>query len=182
MCRENTMKKSYLLYLFTYLMAGIMLLAGSVVYARGQVSGPDSTKNKTKITDTRSNKPSGVKVNVVPFKPNTDKTFGNTSSQPAKTVIKNVDTGEEKILNNVKVYPNPVSDLLNLSYRVKKDSNVTIKIMDVLGNEVITLLSERMSAGEQNNTFNIAYKLNSGFYFVRLVVGNETVIKRISIL
>lgn len=163
------------------LTTSIILSVGEVVYGRGQGSGPDSTKNKTKITDTRSNKPGGVKVNVVPFKP-ADKVFGNTSSQPAKTIIKNIDTGEDKILNNVKVYPNPVSDMLNLSYRVKKDSNVTIKIMDVLGNEVVTLLSERMSAGEQNNTFNIAYKLNSGFYFLRLVVGNETVIKRISVL
>ena len=54
--------------------------------------------------------------------------------------------------------------------------------MDVLGNEILTLLSEHISAGEQTNSFNIASKLSSGFYFVRIVAGSESVIKRISIL
>ena len=99
--------------------------------------------------------------------------------------IKETDTTldeDNKVLNNVKVYPNPVTEQLNLTFLVNKDSNVTIMIMDVLGNEVATLFSERLQAGQQNHSFNIASKLSSGFYFVRLIVGTETVIKRISVL
>ena len=87
-----------------------------------------------------------------------------------------------KVLSNVQVYPNPITDQINLRYNVAKNSNVTIKIMDILGNELITLFSQRVDPGEQKFTFNIGNKLSSGFYFVRLVIGNESVIKRISIL
>lgn len=133
----------------------------------------------TKITDTRLNKPAflknGVMVNFVPFKPSKEKVFAGSPKS-----IKQSDN--DKVLNNVKVYPNPVADHLNLSYSISKDANVIIKIMDVLGNEVTTLLTERLSAGEQSNSFNIASRLNSGFYFIRVSVSGETVTKRISIL
>lgn len=181
------MKKIYLRNVLFLLLTSILMLASGVLYAGVQDSSTDTTKtSKPKITDTRKNKPAylknGVKVNFVPFKPEVDKVFGNTSAVPAK--MKEIDTltDDNKILNNVKVYPNPVTDQLNLTYLVNKDSNVIIMIMDVLGNEVATLLSERLPAGQQNHSFNIATKLSSGFYFVRLMVGNEVVIKRISVL
>ncbi|OAQ42084.1 hypothetical protein A5893_02925 [Pedobacter psychrophilus] len=87
-----------------------------------------------------------------------------------------------KPIDNVKVYPNPVSDQLNLSYSLKKQSLVTIKIMDILGNEVAVLMSQKMDAGNQNNKFIIESKLNTGFYFVRIVAGSDSIIKRISVL
>ena len=135
----------------------------------------------TKITDTRLNRPAflknGVMVNFVPFKPAKDKIFSGPSTS------KSARPGDsDKVLNNVKVYPNPVSDQLNLSYSITKDANVTIKIMDVLGNEITTLLTERLSAGEQANSFNIASRLSSGFYFVRVSVSGEIITKRISVL
>lgn len=182
------MKEHYLRNVFYLLIAVIYMSVSGEVHAGTQVSSGDTTiSSKPKITDTRKNKPAylknGVKVNFVPFKPQVDKVFGNTSSVPPKTKeIDTIEKDDNKILNNVKVYPNPVTDLLNLTFLVNKDSNVTIMIMDVLGNEVATLFSERLSAGQQIQSFNIASKLTSGFYFVRLIVGNETVIKRISVL
>lgn len=115
----------------------------------------------------------GIKVALPPLKPATN--------VPAVKPI--VDKPlSDKLLTDVEVYPNPVSDQLNLSYTVNKNANVTIKIMDVLGNEVTTLLSQRVDAGPQKKTFSLSNKLSSGFYFLRLVVGTESVIKRISIL
>ena len=179
------MKHNYLYYSAAYFVTCILLLGSFVVRADFKISQVDSTKNaKPKITDTRSNKPAylknGVKVDFIPFKPIVDKIFGNTSTVPATVKVEVIN--EDKVLTNVKVYPNPVSNQLNLSYRVNKDSNISIKIMDVLGNEILILLSEHISAGEQTNSFNIASKLTSGFYFVRVVAGSESVIKRISIL
>jgi len=182
------MKQNYLRTFTFALVTGLCLLVSGVVHAGVQVTSADTTKiPRTKITDTRKNKPAylknGVKVNFVPFKPQVDKIFGNTSAVPPKISEVEVTEGDDnKILNNVKVYPNPVTDQLNLTYLVNKDSNVTIMIMDVLGNEVATLYSERVQSGQQNHSFNIASKLSSGFYFVRLVVGTETVVKRISVL
>ena len=182
----------YLKVIFT-LFCCIFILDGGDVYAfqtnrllsdtTTKINPKPSSNPKNKISDTRTNKPSfvknGIKVTFVPFKPNSDK-INNTKSSSAATSIKVED--DTKILNNVKVYPNPVSDQLNLTYNVNKDSNVTIKIMDVLGNEITTLLSQHLTAGEQNNSFSIPSRLNTGFYFIRLIVGNETIIKRISVL
>ena len=165
-----------------------MILLGSVhAHAHQFIKPPIDTASKTKsnakISDTRTDKPSflkyGIKVNVIPFKPIQVKTVSASTLTPS--AIKKDDDGE-KILNNVKVFPNPVADQLNLTYNINKDSNVIIKIMDLLGNEVITLLNQRISAGEQTNSFSLSSRLNSGFYFIRFIVGNETVIKRISVL
>ena len=161
-------------------------MAGNTyAYKPAQVSRPDSSKVKakvsTKITDTRLNKPAylknGVKVNFIPFKPVKDSFFGNTKVMGAPKASEN-----DKVLNNVKVYPNPISDQLNLSFNMSKDANVTVKIMDVLGNEITTLLSERVSAGDQTKPFIIASRITSGFYFIRVSVGSEIITKRISVL
>ena len=88
----------------------------------------------------------------------------------------------QKPIDNVRIYPNPVSTQLNVAYTLSKENLVTVKILDVLGNEVATLLSQKVSAGEQLNTFNLTTKLNSGLYFVRIVSGSESIIKRISVL
>jgi len=89
---------------------------------------------------------------------------------------------DDKILSNVQVYPNPVSDQINVKYTIARASTVTIKIMDVLGNEVMVLFSQHVEPGELKCTRSIKGTLNSGFYFVRVVVGTESSIKRISIL
>jgi hypothetical protein len=176
------MRNLYLRLLVVSITLAILIPGYVHAYAGTQGILGDTTKVKskisTKITDTRPNKPAylknGVKVNFVPFKPNKDKFSGILPSHKADD--------SEKILNNVKIYPNPVSDELNLTYSINKDSNVTIKIMDVLGNEITTLLTERLTAGEKINSFNIASRLTSGFYFIRVSVGSETITKRISIL
>jgi len=98
------------------------------------------------------------------------------------TVTKpNAPSPDDKLLTNVQVYPNPVTDQVNVKYTVARDANVTIKIMDVLGNDVTTLVSTRVSPGEQKFAYSLG-KLNTGFYFVRVIAGTESVIKRISIL
>jgi hypothetical protein len=185
------MKKLYssiILFSFLLMSAHAAFVSENAMFIKEDLT-PDSLKKgnpKTvsKITDTRPGKPSevkSVKINITPFKPSYLKTIpvSNSNAHQTKNMAGAVDS---KVLSNVKVYPNPVSDHLNLSYFVNKDSNVTIKIMDILGNEVATLLSQRLSAGEQINSFPIASSLNSGYYFIRLIVGNETIIKRISVL
>ncbi len=172
------MRKNYIFFLvgtFFWVLATSNLNAGPL----NLPDQADTVRNsRPKITDTRPNKPTelqkGIGIKVVPFKPIPVKI---TNVGP--NALKSFPT--DKVLNNVKVYPNPVADQLNLTYQVSKEANVTIKIMDVLGNEVVTLLSQRQSAGEKISSFDISSRLNSGFYFIRLIVGNETVVKRISV-
>jgi len=88
----------------------------------------------------------------------------------------------EKLLSSVKVFPNPVADQISLSYRLSKQSSVSIKVMDALGNEVMTLLNQDLDAGPQSHAFDTSNKLTNGFYFIRVSAGTETVVKRISVL
>jgi hypothetical protein len=119
-----------------------------------------------------------------------DKNFLKTSFHVTLPVVKPyiitpskpLAVADDKLLSNVQVYPNPVTDQINVKYTISRPSNVNIKIMDVLGNEVMTLFSQRVEAGEWKATGSPGKQLQSGFYFVRIVVGTESVIKRISIL
>lgn len=89
---------------------------------------------------------------------------------------------DDKLLSNVKVFPNPVAEQINLSFRLDQQHTVTIKVMDALGNEVMTLLDQQLDSGNQNHSFDTNNKLTNGFYFIRVSVGTETVVKRISVL
>ncbi|CAN5326555.1 hypothetical protein BH09BAC6_BH09BAC6_17820 [soil metagenome] len=89
---------------------------------------------------------------------------------------------DDKLLSNVQVYPNPVTDVINVKYEVSRSTTVTIKIMDVLGNDVITIFSRRVESGEHEYPYVLNNRLTRGFYFVRIVAGTESVIKRISVL
>lgn len=141
-----------------------MLWSLSEAYAQAA----DSTKRPAvKIVDTRSDKPKNFSLAVAPF------THFLPYSKPTEQV---------KTISNVKVYPTPVSDQINVSFKLNKDIQVSIKIMDALGNEVTTLLSQRLTAGEQSHSFSVNGKLNSGYYFIRLMAGSETIIKRIQVL
>ena len=88
----------------------------------------------------------------------------------------------DKILTVIKVYPNPVDDQINITFRLERESILSIKIMDLLGNEVITLANERFPSGETTKNFSFPNRLNSGIYFLRIVAGGETSVKRISVL
>src|ERR1700761_8505213 len=89
---------------------------------------------------------------------------------------------DDKILSNVEIFPNPITDQINLKFIVSRNSNVTIKMVDVLGNDVLTMFSRRVDPGEQTLNYALNNKLNRGFYFLRVIAGTESVIKRISIL
>ncbi|MBE8712728.1 T9SS type A sorting domain-containing protein [Sphingobacterium hungaricum] len=88
---------------------------------------------------------------------------------------------EEKAVSNVKVFFNPIAQQISVSLKVNKQNNTTIKVMDALGNEVLSLMNGTLEVGNQNLNFETNDKLTAGFYFVRVSVGTETVVKRISV-
>jgi len=64
-------------------------------------------------------------------------------------------------------FPNPFNPSTRIQYQVPSISQVVLKIYDVLGNEIATLVNEEQSAGVYEIEFN-ASKLSSGVYFYRL--------------
>ena len=78
-------------------------------------------------------------------------------------------------------YPNPFNPSTTIFYSVKNEENVTIKVYDVLSNEVDVLVNERKSAGSYSVTFD-ASNLSSGIYFYRLTAGNFTETKKLILM
>jgi hypothetical protein len=105
----------------------------------------------------------------------------SSKSEPVK-VNSTIARQDDKLIHNVQVYPNPITDQINLKYNISRNSNVSIKMMDILGNEVATLCSGRFDPGERSCSYYLNSKISKGFYFIRVVAGTESVIKRISIL
>ncbi len=65
-------------------------------------------------------------------------------------------------------YPNPFNPTTVIGYRLSGASRVSLKVYDVLGREVATLVDGQQNAGEHRVTFN-GSKFASGVYFYRLV-------------
>jgi hypothetical protein len=68
-------------------------------------------------------------------------------------------------------YPNPFNPSTVISYQLLVNSHATLKVYDVLGREVVTLVNEQKSAGVYQVTFD-AHLLPSGVYFYRLQAGS----------
>ncbi|WP_406823675.1 T9SS type A sorting domain-containing protein [Pedobacter sp. KACC 23697] len=139
-----------------------------------------SLKNRTKKT---SRIPE-IKANITPYKPLFMTAGGSGMFNTYSTVPKNVTVvPKDKLLSIIKIYPNPVEDQLNIILAIGKDgTQTTIKIIDLLGNEVATLLNERLNAGEHAKNFVVPNRINPGIYFLRVIAGSESQVKRISVL
>ncbi|MBV6480241.1 MAG: hypothetical protein HGGPFJEG_03094 [Ignavibacteria bacterium] len=72
-------------------------------------------------------------------------------------------------------YPNPFNPSTKISYAIPKEGFVTLKIYDVLGKEVMTLVNETKQAGYYEVEFSsesAAGRLASGIYFYKLETGS----------
>lgn len=121
-----------------------------------------------------------IKANIQTYRPNLYNYYPS-GNNTANAVIKPKEK-DGKTLTILKIYPNPVVEQLNISFRLEKETNLSIKITDLLGNEIVTLANEKAPFGEQTKTFNMPSRLTSGIYFLRIVAGGEPIIKRISVL
>jgi len=68
-------------------------------------------------------------------------------------------------------YPNPFNPATEIKYQLAASGFVTLRVYDVIGRNVSTLINERQNAGEHSVTFNAA-GLPTGVYFYKLSAGN----------
>jgi hypothetical protein len=76
-------------------------------------------------------------------------------------------------------YPNPFNPSTTISFLLPQRSYVTLKVFNVLGREVATLVDGEMEAGEHTVNFNAKW-IPSGVYFAQMKAGN--VVQRIKMV
>jgi hypothetical protein len=86
-----------------------------------------------------------------------------------------------KVFNLSQNYPNPFNPMTTIRFDIPKEVKVTLKMYDMLGAEVETLIDEVMEPGYYKYEWN-ASKFASGVYFYRLTAGNFVSTKKLILL
>ncbi|MDP4197559.1 MAG: T9SS type A sorting domain-containing protein [Bacteroidota bacterium] len=78
-------------------------------------------------------------------------------------------------------YPNPFNPTTSISYTIPNSNFVTLKVYNMIGQEVRTLVSSFQESGEHSVEFS-ASDLNSGIYIYRLQAGNFTSVRKMQLI
>ncbi|QQS37525.1 MAG: T9SS type A sorting domain-containing protein [Ignavibacteriales bacterium] len=86
-------------------------------------------------------------------------------------------------------YPNPFNPATKIKYSLDENDNmslsnqwVSLKVYDILGNEIATLVNEEKPAGVYEVEFNSTANMASGFYIYRLVVNGNSFTRKMMLL
>jgi len=116
----------------------------------------------------------------------------NSKSEPSNVVTtrggmyKQNQLSEENKADNIKYKlsqntPNPFNPSTTISFKIPNDEFITLKVYDVLGNQVATLLNEQKPAGMYNVQC-IMNNVSSGVYFYTLKAGSYTETKKMLLM
>lgn len=78
-------------------------------------------------------------------------------------------------------YPNPFNPSTKIKYQIPSSGHVSLKVYDILGNEVANLVNENQSTGNYEVNFN-ASGLTSGIYFYQLNSGGFTQVNKMMLI
>lgn len=115
--------------------------------------------------------------------------FGDARSLPTRLftpegTVTSVDDPRAQVPTNTRLegnYPNPFNPSTVIAYTLANDAPTRLSVFDVLGREVAVLVDAHHSAGSYQVVFD-ATELSSGIYLIRLQVGSETFIKRMTLI
>jgi hypothetical protein len=80
-------------------------------------------------------------------------------------------------------YPNPFNPTTNISYQLIENSHVSVKVYDILGRQITTLVEGNKTAGQYTAVFD-GSRYASGVYFVRMMVqgsNSQQIVKTLKI-
>ena len=95
-----------------------------------------------------------------------------------------IQSKEESVVSGFQLYqnyPNPFNPSTTITFTIAQKEFMTMKIYDLVGNEVAVLLNEEKPAGSHTVEFN-ASKFASGTYFYRLQAGNNISTRKMILL
>ena len=78
-------------------------------------------------------------------------------------------------------YPNPFNPTTNFEFRIAKPGLVQVKVYDMLGREVATIVDENLQPGVYTRLWN-AGSLASGVYFYRMVASSFVAVRKMILI
>ncbi|MFA6455718.1 MAG: T9SS type A sorting domain-containing protein [Bacteroidota bacterium] len=76
-------------------------------------------------------------------------------------------------------YPNPFNPTTTIEYQVPKQSLIALKVFDLLGREIATLVNEEKETGRYSVQFSMSkYQVSSGVYFYCLQAGQHSAVRK----
>ncbi len=103
---------------------------------------------------------------------------------PIEISTVDVDERDDIFINSFQLeqnFPNPFNPATNIKFRIAEFGFTILKVYDVLGNEVATLVNEEKPAGEYEVIFS-GDGLPSGIYFYRLTTGSFSETRKMLLL
>ena len=101
----------------------------------------------------------------------------NSATTTVSSISSNV-PGEYKLHQN---YPNPFNPVTNINFDIPKDGLVSIKVYDITGKEISTLVNQSVQAGSYNIEFD-ASSYSSGTYFYKITSGDFSDVKKMLLI
>jgi len=160
----------------TYDGSGNLTAGGNPAFANaGSQTGP-YTPNSTSLWRTVVKKlPASNLVNNIRFK------FQYTSSDNSNNMfIDDINISSQPLgvndvtaeLNSLNVFPNPANETATIVYQIASKENVDLSLYDMLGNKVMSIVSQSQEKGDYSFRIN-KQNLTNGMYFIRLTVGDK---------
>ena len=103
-------------------------------------------------------------------------TYGSGIFQTTITEIGDVLTVNDIDVNELTIYPNPTSDIINIEFDVPKGDQVSWTLYNEVG-KMISTSSENVNLGKNNLTINCS-SLKRGIYFVSLNINRNIITKQ----
>jgi len=163
--------------------AGTMT-ALSTTYCKANGTAPTNITHKTSI-------PSGTNATIKWVAPTSGTAYiyasvlgvnhnGSTSGDKVKTISyvltagSTTDVAKHQINEaNLTVFPNPATDNIRITYTLRERGNVSIKLYNLNGEIIATLVNETQDIGIQNNDAHLPEGLSKGLYMVKLSVNGQ---------
>lgn len=80
-------------------------------------------------------------------------------------------------------YPNPFNPSTKINFSIPKNDFVTLKVYDILGNEVASLVNQNLTTGQYTVDFNTSqFNLSSGVFYYKLVTGSFVEVKKMMLV
>jgi len=105
---------------------------------------------------------------------------GRTNFMSVNLDAKKVGGKESELVSITNLYPNPATDETNVNIDLKKSGNVTVSIVNLIGQEVNAVNAGTLNAGNNNIKLNLG-SLKAGIYFINVDVDGSTTTKKLTV-